>query len=267
MRAPSQTGSSKRVTGPIADTSPHHLRTAQRPNPTRRVALVLVAAAVISVISSGVALLVFRPGNEEASADSTEKTPSVEVTHPTPAESDEAEKGKSAEPEAEPEPEPEPKPEAEPEPVPGESAVPPVVNAVPPTEAATGSTGATDSTDDSADPTTASSDDGEPVLVDDEEAQPKDNPWSKRPMYLMQTCVDRRARAQAALDARKWKDVLSATGVAACWSMAEQGVRRGMRVQAYLDLGEFEKCIASGRGVDDKQIRAAVKICEERRGR
>jgi hypothetical protein len=99
----------------------------------------------------------------------------------------------------------------------------------------------------------------EPEITEDA----SDDPASKRPQYLTKACADRRERARSAFVARKWKDVLSATSVAACWSVAEQGDRRSMRVMAYQDLGEFKKCVATGRGAKDKQTQTAVKICAE----
>lgn len=257
LRAPSQTGASPRMTGPnVADTSPHVLRKAPSSRSVRRVAWVLGAIAFVSLGSIAATLMVLRSereatkveagpptqelenGVEPSGSEGGNETPKIEghggvVPGPTeqPATPDHAIEAADAI-------------EADPAAAPND-AIEPVVVIEPKTEL--------EPTDDAPEP------------ADDQPTAEAPSP-TKRPLYLTQPCIDRRARAQAALDARAWKELLSATSKASCWPLTEQDARRGMRVLAYLDLGDLDACIASGKGVKDKKTREAVKTCEELRG-
>lgn len=264
LRAPSQTGRSARLTGPItADTSPHHL-SGVAPRPVRRVAWVLGAIALVSAASIGATLMVLREDAEapRSAASSMETAPSS-IESSSRAASDAAQ--------APAVPAPDPRPAHPPAPVPAPSepvaplpvptpSEPAAATMVEPSEA---SPDATDTSDidievEADDPVAETSDD-----------EPVEDPSSadKRPKHATRACIDRRARAEAALAGRDFKGLLAATSKASCWALAEQAARRGMRVQAYADLGRFDECIAAGRGVTSPQIRATVKTCEEQRAR
>jgi len=239
LRASSQTGRSARFTGPIiVETSPHRVGTPARP--VQGAGWVLGAITLVSVASIGLTLMVLRDGAEAPRMDAS---------------------GRAAE-------------QAEPELGHGEPVAPPVE---PPDGPATPLAAATtpEPSEASPDPTDPSDD---VIELDDSVPEPSaDEPIEgspstaakdqKDPRHITQACVDRRARAETALTGRDWKGLLSATSMASCWPQAEQAARRGMRVQAYADLGQFDECIAAGRGVTSPQIRAAMKTCEEQRSR
>jgi serine/threonine protein kinase len=276
LRASSQTGSSTRMTGPnAADTSPHRLRSPSASRSARPLALVLGAIALVSVGSIAATLAVLRGGNDAPSVEDSNPQEIQEVAVPATSrdESEPDTPGSGTDREVEANAVPTPSEAATPlddpsrdtsaaGPIEGTVVVSDVViepnDVIEPDE--------TSEPDDASQPDDASEPDDE-ELADEQPTDDAPSPTTKRPAHLTQPCIDRRARAQAALHARAWKDLLSATSKAWCWPLAEQDARRGMRVWAHLELGDLDACIASGRGVKDKKTREAVKTCEELRAR
>lgn len=268
LRVSSQTGSSKRMTGANAvDTSPHVLGSPSAPRSIRTFALALGAIALVSVGSIAATLAVLRSGSGESGAGAENLQEIREVTAPATSR-DESEKVTPGN-----------RVEAGAARTSSEAAAPldvpsrgtPAAGTV---EDALAVPGPAIEPDDAIELPDEIEPDAEPEPADaapapagEEPDADAASPTTKRPQHLTQPCIDRRAKAQAALGARAWKDLLAATSKAWCWPLAEQDARRRMRVLAYLDLGNFDACIASGRGVKDKQTREAVKTCEELRAR
>lgn len=132
----------------------------------------------------------------------------------------------AVEPQAEAEPEPEPAPESvEPEPEPVE-------------------------------PTAVDTEPEPELIIEDEDETPS------RPNHLTQACADRRAAAEAAKKARDWRAVIKTTALGSCWSSAQQRDRKAMRVLAYVEVGNFKKCVAVGRYVKDPGVKRIVEQCK-----
>jgi hypothetical protein len=76
-----------------------------------------------------------------------------------------------------------------------------------------------------------------------------------------------RSRQQAA-DARRahdWTGVLRHSASARCWSSSADRLR--LRVQAYMELGRFDRCLALGSGSTDADVQRFVTLCNHRRER
>ena len=81
-------------------------------------------------------------------------------------------------------------------------------------------------------------------------------------------CRAARADAVAAKEkSRDWRRVLKATSTKGCWTTPEQRLeRKRLRVEAYAELDELEKCIEEGGKSKDTQIAARVKFCQKQLG-
>jgi hypothetical protein len=80
-------------------------------------------------------------------------------------------------------------------------------------------------------------------------------------------CADARGRAEAGKRKREWVEVLKATRRWGCWSSAELRVARArLRVMAFAELGELERCVAEGSKSRDREISARTALCREKLG-
>lgn len=61
------------------------------------------------------------------------------------------------------------------------------------------------------------------------------------------SCAHRRRAALRAAAAWRWREVLRHTSMARCWGQPRD--RIGLRIDAWTELGQFERCAAEGRGV------------------
>jgi hypothetical protein len=80
-------------------------------------------------------------------------------------------------------------------------------------------------------------------------------------------CVDARSRADAGKRKREWVSVLAATRRWGCWRSAEHRVVRArLRVMAFAELGEFERCVAEGSKSRDRKVAARTALCRKELG-
>lgn len=78
-------------------------------------------------------------------------------------------------------------------------------------------------------------------------------------------CTEARAQAKAAKRTRAWGSVLEATSQRRCWSSAELRMARSrLRVTAYAELGELERCVKEGSGSRDREIAARTALCRKK---
>jgi bisphosphoglycerate-dependent phosphoglycerate mutase len=78
-------------------------------------------------------------------------------------------------------------------------------------------------------------------------------------------CTEARAQANAAKRTRAWGSVLEATSQRRCWSSAELRMTRSrLRVTAYAELGELERCVKEGAGSRDREIAARTALCRKK---
>jgi serine/threonine protein kinase len=77
-------------------------------------------------------------------------------------------------------------------------------------------------------------------------------------------CADVRAQADAGKRTREWVSVLKATRKRSCWSSRELRVARArLRVTAFAELGELERCVAEGSKSRDHEIAARTALCRK----
>jgi hypothetical protein len=72
-------------------------------------------------------------------------------------------------------------------------------------------------------------------------------------------CEGKVERAREALAARDWRGAVKHSANGKCWSSQEE--RAALRVTAYMELGEWSKCVEAGAGAKDAKIRNAVDNC------
>ncbi len=78
-------------------------------------------------------------------------------------------------------------------------------------------------------------------------------------------CASLRSRADAGKRKREWASVLEATRKRGCWSSAELRVARArLRVTAFAELGELERCAAEGSKSRDREIAARSALCRNK---
>lgn len=244
LTQPTGVGSESQHSGAMmADTSVHHVEPFATPSPKRQVGLMLGVFLLVSVASVVGTLTMLASEAEPVAKSSVTVAPTKKAIEP-------AKTGEPQQPTPEPSP---PKDVIATPPIPAASAETPMSSGDgrPAVEAAPGQD------------RVASDVKGSHRESEGPPGGSERGATAKHPMHLTQACVERRERAAKALKDLAWRDVLSATSVAACWPTAEQDERRSMRVMAYLDLGEFEKCVATGRGAQDKQTQNDVKRCKE----
>lgn len=80
-------------------------------------------------------------------------------------------------------------------------------------------------------------------------------------------CAEARGEADDAKRSRAWDAVLQATAKRRCWSSAELRVARArLRVTAYAELGELERCVEEGARSRDREIAARAALCRKKLG-
>jgi serine/threonine protein kinase len=80
-------------------------------------------------------------------------------------------------------------------------------------------------------------------------------------------CAEARSEADDAKRSRAWDAVLQATAKRRCWSSAELRVARArLRVTAYAELGELERCVEEGARSRDREIAARTALCRKKLG-
>jgi len=78
-------------------------------------------------------------------------------------------------------------------------------------------------------------------------------------------CTEARAQASTAKRARAWGSVLKATSKRRCWSSDELRMARSrLRVTAYAELGELERCVEEGAGSRDREITVRTALCRKK---
>lgn len=80
-------------------------------------------------------------------------------------------------------------------------------------------------------------------------------------------CAHARSAADDAKRSRAWDAVLQATAQRRCWGSAELRVARArLRVTAYAELGELERCVEEGARSRDREIAARTALCRKKLG-
>lgn len=80
-------------------------------------------------------------------------------------------------------------------------------------------------------------------------------------------CAQTRSEADDAKRSRAWDAVLQATAQRRCWGSAELRVARArLRVTAYAELGELERCVTEGARSRDREIAARTALCRKKLG-
>lgn len=102
------------------------------------------------------------------------------------------------------------------------------------------------------------------LAVDDEVAAPMRAGAPSRRLRRSESCKRERVEIDRAKAKRQWPYVLRMTAAGgSCWSSAEQRLqRKRLRVEAYLELREYEQCITAGDGSRDGEIEQAVRYCK-----
>ncbi|MEM9459526.1 MAG: serine/threonine-protein kinase [Myxococcota bacterium] len=78
----------------------------------------------------------------------------------------------------------------------------------------------------------------------------------------LRACDAKRREALAAKRARDWKGVLVATRLRACWSTPAQRLdRKRLRVTAFAERDDFDRCIAEAGRSRDPEVVARVRYC------
>lgn len=78
-------------------------------------------------------------------------------------------------------------------------------------------------------------------------------------------CAQARSEADDAKRIRAWDVVLQATARRRCWSSAELRLARArLRVTAYAELGELERCVTEGARSRDREIAARAALCRKK---
>ncbi|HLT37967.1 MAG TPA: serine/threonine-protein kinase [Enhygromyxa sp.] len=72
-------------------------------------------------------------------------------------------------------------------------------------------------------------------------------------------CEGKVERARAALTSRDWRGALEHSANGKCWSSQEE--RAAIRVTAYMELGQWSKCVDAGARAKSAEIRGAVDNC------
>lgn len=126
----------------------------------------------------------------------------------------------------------------------------------------------------------------EPPVADDEAAERAEPVASSKPSPRASTadaserphrgqalaaseaaCAQTRSEADEAKRSRAWDAVLQATAQRRCWTSAELRVARArLRVTAYAELGELERCVEEGARSRDREITARTALCRKKLG-
>jgi serine/threonine-protein kinase len=72
-------------------------------------------------------------------------------------------------------------------------------------------------------------------------------------------CEGKVEQARSALASRDWRAALKFSSSSKCWSSQEE--RAAIRVTAYMEIGEWSKCVDAGAGVKNAEVRSAVDSC------
>lgn len=82
------------------------------------------------------------------------------------------------------------------------------------------------------------------------------------------SCKSKRTAAERAKAKDQWHEVLRMTAAGGCWTSTELWLeRRRLRVEAYVELGEYERCIGAGEGSHDAEVMRGVRYCRTKLGR
>lgn len=101
------------------------------------------------------------------------------------------------------------------------------------------------------------------LVAEDEPAAPTRAYEPSRRARSSGACKQRRTEIERAKARREWPQVLRMTAAGGCWIGAEQRLqRKRLRVEAYLELREYEQCVAAGDGSRDAEILEGVRYCE-----
>lgn len=97
------------------------------------------------------------------------------------------------------------------------------------------------------------------------EAEPAAKPRAETSPVNEPACQQTRAQADAGRRERKWEAVLSATRKRRCWSTSELRVERArLRVTAFAELGQLERCIAAGAKIRDREVADRTVLCRKK---
>ena len=77
-------------------------------------------------------------------------------------------------------------------------------------------------------------------------------------------CWRTRKQATQARAMHDWKGVLRHTDDVGCWS-GKKTTRLRLRVKAYMEQGQWDACIRTGRGLRGSDVQSWVDICQRRK--
>jgi hypothetical protein len=77
-------------------------------------------------------------------------------------------------------------------------------------------------------------------------------------------CRRKRKQAQQARDGHDWDGMLRHTRSTDCWT-EQREERRKLRAKAFMELEQWDECVAASRGLDDDEGRKWYKICLRRK--
>jgi serine/threonine protein kinase len=99
------------------------------------------------------------------------------------------------------------------------------------------------------------------------ESKPSRKPKAGSPAAAIDdpACQEARARADAGKRERAWETVLEATRQRGCWRSSGLRVARArLRVTAYAELGELERCVEEGAKSRDREVAARSALCRKK---
>jgi len=75
-------------------------------------------------------------------------------------------------------------------------------------------------------------------------------------------CAAIRKRAKQSADSYEWSAVIDATRTAACWK-STRTQRTDLRVEAFLNLGQLDRCVAEAKNSSSARARETAKTCRD----
>ncbi len=77
-------------------------------------------------------------------------------------------------------------------------------------------------------------------------------------------CRERRAAADSAHAAGRWKQVLAVTHKRACWPSGHAARRRVLRVKAHLELDQYDACVAEATRASEPTVIKMLAFCKRK---